>query len=135
MYIYDLHSGSVVSSETGTDGGSDRGGSGVCNAVPAHGRGSADKAGRCPRPRKAEHDGLSASGPPNRDAGSGHDAADGCDDGTIQEPAERIIPLEIDDHFRLYGKEPWEVSYGERCLECNSRIDEYGFCSCGAHGD
>jgi len=25
---------------------------------------------------------------------------------------ERKIPLEIDDHFKLYGKEPWEVDYG-----------------------
>jgi hypothetical protein len=42
---------------------------------------------------------------------------------------------EIDDHFRLYGKEPWEVDYGEKCPICNVRIDEYGFCSCGASGD
>ena len=48
---------------------------------------------------------------------------------------EREIPIEIDDHFRLFGKEPWEVEYGERCQECQSRIDEYGFCSCGASGD
>jgi len=26
----------------------------------------------------------------------------------------RDIPLEIDDHFKLYGKEPWEVNYGEK---------------------
>ncbi len=25
---------------------------------------------------------------------------------------ERKIPLEIDAHFKLYGKEPWEVDYG-----------------------
>jgi len=25
---------------------------------------------------------------------------------------ERKIPLEIDVHFKLYGKEPWEVDYG-----------------------
>jgi len=24
----------------------------------------------------------------------------------------RKIPLEIDVHFKLYGKEPWEVDYG-----------------------
>jgi len=35
----------------------------------------------------------------------------------------RIIPIEIDDHFKLFGKEPWEV------------VDEYGFCSCGSSGD
>ena len=47
----------------------------------------------------------------------------------------REIPIEIDDHFKLYGKEPWEVDYGEKCIVCNVRIDEYGFCSCGAGGD
>jgi hypothetical protein len=47
----------------------------------------------------------------------------------------REIPLEIDDHFKLYGKEPWEVDYGEKCSICNVRIDEYGFCSCGSSGD
>lgn len=45
---------------------------------------------------------------------------------------EREIPLEIDDHFRLFGKEPWEIDYGEKCPICNTRIDEYGFCSCGS---
>jgi len=47
----------------------------------------------------------------------------------------RDIPVEIDDHFKLYGKEPWEVGYGEKCPLCNSSIDEYGFCSCGSSGD
>ena len=45
------------------------------------------------------------------------------------------IPQEIDDHFKLFGKEPWEVEYGEKCTICNVRIDEYGFCSCGSGGD
>jgi hypothetical protein len=47
---------------------------------------------------------------------------------------EREIPVEIDDHFRLFGKEPWEIDYGEKCPICNTRIDEYGFCSCGSGG-
>lgn len=47
----------------------------------------------------------------------------------------REIPIEIDDHYRLFGKEPWEVDYGEKCPMCNVRIDEYGFCSCGSSGD
>ena len=47
----------------------------------------------------------------------------------------REIPIEIDDHFRLFGKEPWEVDYGEKCPVCDVRIDEYGFCSCGSSGD
>ena len=45
------------------------------------------------------------------------------------------IPKEIDDHFKLFGKEPLEVEYGEKCPVCNVRIDEYGFCSCGSSGD
>ena len=47
----------------------------------------------------------------------------------------RVIPIEIDDHFRLFGKEPWEVDYGETCPVCNARIDEYGFCSCDSGGE
>jgi hypothetical protein len=42
----------------------------------------------------------------------------------------REIPIEIDDHFKL-----WEVDYGEKCAVCDVRIDEYGFCSCGSSGD
>ena len=52
-----------------------------------------------------------------------------------QLPKKRVIPIEIDDHFRLFGKEPWEVEYLEKCPLCKSRIDEYGFCSCGSRGD
>ncbi len=48
---------------------------------------------------------------------------------------ERRISLEIDVHFKLYGKEPGGVDYGEKYLICNVRIDEYGFCSCGPRGD
>lgn len=52
----------------------------------------------------------------------------------LQQPRVKI-PREIDDHYRMYGKEPWEVEYGEKCGLCGSRIDEYGFCSCGASGE
>lgn len=45
------------------------------------------------------------------------------------------IPEEIDDHYRMYGKHPWEVEYGEKCGLCGSREDEFGFCSCGASGE
>ena len=45
------------------------------------------------------------------------------------------IPKEIDVHFKLFGKEPWEVEYGEKCTICNVRIDEDGVCSCGSSGD
>ena len=36
------------------------------------------------------------------------------------------IPKEIDDHFKLFGKEPWEIEYGDKCPICNSRFDEFG---------
>ena len=45
------------------------------------------------------------------------------------------IPKEIDVHFKLFGKQPWEVEYGEKCLVCNVRIDEYGCCACDSKGD
>ena len=48
---------------------------------------------------------------------------------------EREIPEEIDDHFKLFGKEPWEVEYGEKCTICNSRIDEFEGCACDSKGD
>jgi len=47
----------------------------------------------------------------------------------------REIPLEIDDHYKLFGKDAGEVQYGEKCPLCNVRIDEYGFCSCGSSGE
>ena len=25
------------------------------------------------------------------------------------------IPKEIDDHFKLFGKDPWEIEYGDKC--------------------
>lgn len=48
---------------------------------------------------------------------------------------EEEIPEEIDEHLRLYGKRAWDVSYGEKCQFCDSRIDEYGFCACGSSGE
>ncbi len=42
--------------------------------------------------------------------------------------------LVIDDHYRIYGKKAIDVKYGEECIFCGSRIDEYGFCACGAGG-
>lgn len=44
------------------------------------------------------------------------------------------IPEEINEHLRLFGKEAWEVDYGEECPLCETRIDEYGLCSCGSGG-
>lgn len=40
-----------------------------------------------------------------------------------------------DAHVRLYNKEYHEVKYHDiKCPICNSRIDEFGFCACGAGG-
>ena len=38
-------------------------------------------------------------------------------------------------HELKWGKRADEVSYGDPCPICGSRVDEYGFCSCGAGGD
>ncbi len=38
-----------------------------------------------------------------------------------------------DAHVKLYNKEFHEVNYLDvKCPLCNSRIDEYGYCACGA---
>lgn len=79
------------------------------------------------RPASEDHN----SGDNAKDAGAGDAAGPNAD---VKEGEERAVPLEIDDHFRLFGKEPWEVEYGEKCPECHSRIDEYGLCSCGSNG-
>ncbi len=39
-----------------------------------------------------------------------------------------------DDHYRIYGKSALDVEYGEPCIFCSSRIDEFGLCACGAGG-
>ena len=90
------------------------------------------------RPASGDHnDGDDAEDAGAEDAGAEAAAGPGADakEKGEEEGEERVIPLEIDDHFRLFGKEPWEVEYGEKCPECQSRIDEYGFCSCGSNGD
>lgn len=47
---------------------------------------------------------------------------------------ENFVPEEINDHLKLFGKEPWEVDYDKigRCEICGSRIDEFGYCACSA---
>lgn len=62
-------------------------------------------------------------------------ARDRTDDNVPVDDESRIIPLEIDDHYRMYGKEPWEIDYTTKCTLCDSRIDEYGFCACGSCGE
>ena len=32
------------------------------------------------------------------------------------------IPEEIDDHLKLFGKEPWEIEYGDKCPLCKFPI-------------
>ncbi len=40
-----------------------------------------------------------------------------------------------DAHVKMYKKEFYEVKYLDvKCPICNSRIDEYGYCSCGSGG-
>ncbi len=43
-----------------------------------------------------------------------------------------LIPREIDTHLQLYGKHAWEVEYKHKCLVCEKRVDEFGFCACGS---
>ncbi|MGE0243742.1 MAG: hypothetical protein AB7P56_07415 [Nitrososphaeraceae archaeon] len=43
-----------------------------------------------------------------------------------------VVPMEIDTHFKLYGKHSWEVKYYAKCEICNSNFDEFGFCACGS---
>ncbi len=39
-------------------------------------------------------------------------------------------------HYKLYGKPYHEAKYGEEiCPICKSRIDELGYCACGAGGN
>jgi hypothetical protein len=47
------------------------------------------------------------------------------------------IPEEIDEHFRRFGMEPWEVDYDlfGYCDICRTRIDEFGYCACGGPAD
>jgi hypothetical protein len=42
------------------------------------------------------------------------------------------IPIEIDTHFKLFGKPMWEVQYNEKCPLCEKKIDEFGFCACNS---
>ena len=52
---------------------------------------------------------------------------------TLEEKQE--IPEEINDHMKLFGKEPWEIEYGDKCPLCNSRFDEFEGCACDSKGD
>ena len=45
------------------------------------------------------------------------------------------IAYEINDHLKIFGKDPEEVDYDGygQCPFCNSRIDEFRFCACGGN--
>ncbi|HEY5632089.1 MAG TPA: hypothetical protein VI278_11330 [Nitrososphaeraceae archaeon] len=46
---------------------------------------------------------------------------------------EQGVPVEINDHLRIFGKNADEVDYDSngQCPFCDSRIDEFNFCACG----
>ncbi len=48
---------------------------------------------------------------------------------------QREIPPEINDHFKIFGKDAEEVDYNSigPCPFCGSRIDEFNFCACGGN--
>jgi hypothetical protein len=50
----------------------------------------------------------------------------------IQNELISVVPLEIDTHFKLFGKHMWEVNYEEKCPLCEKKIDEFGYCACNA---
>jgi hypothetical protein len=45
------------------------------------------------------------------------------------------IPLEINEHLKIFGKDTDEVDYNivGPCPFCGSRIDEFNFCACGGN--
>lgn len=45
-----------------------------------------------------------------------------------------VIPKEINVHFQLYSKEPWDVQFVEECDMCGRKIDEFGLCGCDTGG-
>ena len=48
---------------------------------------------------------------------------------------EKEIPIEINDHLKIFGKDADEVDYDSigPCPFCGSRIDEFNFCACGGN--
>ena len=50
----------------------------------------------------------------------------------IQNELISVVPIEIDTHFKLFGKHMWEVKYEEKCPLCEKKIDEFGYCACNA---
>ena len=52
-----------------------------------------------------------------------------------EQQLEREIPPEINDHFKIFGKDADEVDYNSigPCPLCGSRVDEFNFCACGGN--
>ncbi|MEM3227581.1 MAG: hypothetical protein QXR58_00805 [Candidatus Micrarchaeaceae archaeon] len=54
------------------------------------------------------------------------------------EEAKKKKPLDADEnesHYKMYGKAYHEAKYSDEiCPICKSRIDELGYCACGAGG-
>jgi hypothetical protein len=48
---------------------------------------------------------------------------------------EEIIPVEINDHMKIFGKDADQVDYDSfaPCPFCGSRIDEFNFCACSGN--
>jgi hypothetical protein len=48
---------------------------------------------------------------------------------------EEQIPVEINDHLKIFGKDAADVDYDSigPCPFCGSRIDEFNFCACGGN--
>ncbi|MHB8603235.1 MAG: hypothetical protein ACYC6W_11625 [Nitrosotalea sp.] len=47
---------------------------------------------------------------------------------------ESVVPKEINEHLRLYSKEPWEIQFSIECEVCGSKTDEFGLCGCNTGG-
>jgi hypothetical protein len=45
-----------------------------------------------------------------------------------------VVPYEINDHLRLYFKEPWEIKFDEECGICGCKLDEFDLCGCDIGG-
>jgi hypothetical protein len=52
---------------------------------------------------------------------------------TYEQEMEQKTPSEINDHFKIFGKNVDEVDYNSvgPCPLCGSRVDEFNFCACG----
>jgi hypothetical protein len=53
----------------------------------------------------------------------------------VSSRVEQVIPSEINDHLKIFGKNADQVDYNSvgPCPFCGSRIDEFNFCACGGN--